>query len=404
MFLNKILSHNRDLLKNLEQQLNQLPKNSSVAVGLSGGVDSSVTAKILLEMGVKVFGVFMRNWVEQDEDGKCSADLDYQDVVKISEKMGLPYYTIDLSREYQEKVFTTFLNEIKLGRTPNPDILCNKEIKFHYFWENVKKMGASALATGHYAKVFFDHSFDDSRLDWCLAKSLDQSKDQTYFLGQISRELLPRTLFPLGDLLKSEVRLLANFWGLSNAKKKDSTGICFIGERDFLPFIQKYIRESKGFFKDLSGKILGEHQGSCFYTVGQRKGLGVGGPEGPWFVAYKHLLTNTIYLSNQLNHPSMLSDRFALRNVNILKESFGRDILQLKISLNCVVKTRYRQLDQACQVFIGENGQLSVYLNKPIVGVVEGQYAVFYNNQGHCLGSAEIDTIRRPYWENFAFS
>lgn len=375
---NKIISQILPTVeKSLLGQLSQLSAHDKIAVGMSGGVDSSVTMLLLKELGLNVFGVFMRNWNEKDEKGVCLAEYDYQDVVKVCEHIGVPYYSVDLSKEYQERVFHTFLEEIKMGLTPNPDVLCNKEIKFDAFWLLLKKMGAQKIATGHYAQSTYENNH------FYLKKSVDLSKDQTYFLGQMPTAMLENTLFPIGGLLKSQVREIAHAYGLATKAKKDSTGICFIGERDFKEFVGKYITGLKGNFVDInSGVILGEHDGSCFYTIGQRKGLKLGGPLGPWYVVRKDNIKNIVYVSNIDNDPVLYVQ--GCKSIN----SHWFESPQFNVWNEATCKVRYRQQDSKVRFIVTEEG-----VNAEFIGtqraVTPGQYIVFYNSD-ICLGSAQV--------------
>lgn len=266
-----------------------------VVVGMSGGVDSSVTAYLLKEQGYDVIGIFMKNWEEKDENGVCTATEDYQDVQRVAEQIGIPYYSINFEKEYWDRVFTYFLEEYKKNRTPNPDVMCNKEIKFKAFLDYAMELGADYLATGHYARVERDENGVTKML-----RGVDNNKDQTYFLNQLSQEQLSKVMFPLGGMEKSEVRRIAEEAGLATAHKKDSTGICFIGERDFNEFLNQYLPAQPGKMMTYDGEIKGEHHGLMYYTIGQRKGLGIGGDgaghNDPWFVVGKDITKNVLYV------------------------------------------------------------------------------------------------------------
>jgi tRNA-specific 2-thiouridylase len=363
--------------ESLAYALKSISSQHKIAVGMSGGVDSSVTLLLLKELGLNVFGVFMRNWNEVDERGTCLAEYEYQDVIKVCEHIGVPYYSVDLSQEYQDKVFQTFLEEIQSGLTPNPDVLCNKEIKFDAFWSILKKMGADFIATGHYAQI----EKRDERL--LLKKAVDTSKDQTYFLGQMPLAMLDKTLFPIGCLEKKQVREIAHAYGLATRAKKDSTGICFIGERDFKTFVAQYVNSLKGDFVDFhSGKVLGQHDGSCFYTIGQRKGLGIGGPMGPWFVVAKNTQKNIVYVSNQENDPALfVKGCLANKSHWFINPKMGE-----WNTVSC--KVRYRQQDSQVQFKMEDNKIISNFLT-PQRAVTPGQYIVFYQDL-YCMGSAQI--------------
>jgi tRNA-specific 2-thiouridylase len=332
---------------------------------------------MLKELGLNVFGVFMRNWVELDASGVCTSEYDFQDVAKVCEQIGVPYYSIDLSQDYQNRVFKTFLEEIQLGLTPNPDILCNREIKFDAFWLMLKKMGADVVATGHYAQSCLEAG------EFLLKKALDQNKDQSYFLSQMPKYMLEKTLFPLGGLVKTQVREIAHSYGLATKDKKDSTGICFIGERDFKEFVSQYISKLKGNFVDYnSGNILGSHDGSCFYTLGQRKGLGIGGPLGPWFVVAKDTDKNIVFLSNREDDPALYVKGCVATKMHWFIQP------EHEIWLTHTCKVRYRQKDSAAKFRVSSNEVTAEFLS-PQRAVTPGQYIVFYKDD-YCMGSAQI--------------
>jgi len=346
-----------------------------VAVGLSGGVDSAVAALLLKEQGDEVIGIFMKNW--QDED--CTAQNDYEDVKKICARIDIPYYTVNFSADYWDKVFLHFVEEYKRGRTPNPDVLCNKEIKFGPFKRQAQKLGAEYIATGHYAGIL---KKDDKIY---LARAKDEDKDQTYFLNQLKNEQLHNVLFPLCKLYKSEVRELASKHNLTVAEKKDSTGICFIGERKFREFLGGYIPMQKGAIVDAEGKTVGEHNGVFYYTLGQRRGLGLGGstPEGGrWFVTGKDVQENILYVS--LNEPPSLYTKICkVTGMNYITDriSNGEAVL---------ARMRHRQPLQKAQVeLIGED-TLLLHLELPQRALAGGQYAVLYQDK-ICLGGGVID-------------
>ncbi|SHE66643.1 tRNA 2-thiouridine(34) synthase MnmA [Alkalibacter saccharofermentans] len=355
----------------------------TVVVGMSGGVDSSVAALLLKKQGYNVIGIFMKNWEETEDDGACTAEEDYEDVRRVCDKLEIPYYTVNFSKEYWDRVFAYFLEEYKRGRTPNPDILCNKEIKFKAFLDYALNVaGADYLATGHYAKI-------QEKDGYCrLLKSEDKNKDQTYFLCQLSQQQISKAMFPLGDIPKEEVRKIAAENGLLTAGKKDSTGICFIGERDFKKFLSRYLPAKKGEIKDPKGNIKGTHNGLMYYTLGQRKGLGIGG-EGtgePWFVYKKDLNTNTLYVVQGEMNPLLFSNGLIGSKVNwTAKIPEGKDI-RLK------AKFRYRQQDQDVVLNVLEGGRIKVMFDKPQKAVTPGQQVVLYDGD-ECLGGAEIDEI-----------
>lgn len=358
-----------------DQYLNNQQKK--VIVGMSGGVDSSVSALVLKLMGYEVIGMFMKNWDETDENGNCTSEADFQDVVAVSEKLDIPYYTLNFVEEYRDNVFKHFLDEYKKGYTPNPDILCNREIKFKVFFNKAMEFGAHYLATGHYCQT---QIMDGKSY---LVKGLDQGKDQTYFLYAINGDVLDRVLFPIGGLEKKIVRKIAKDYDLITHDKKDSTGICFIGERNFKNFLSQYLKEQKGNFVRLDdSKVLDSHSGQCFYTVGQRKGLGLGGPGGPWFVAKKDVETNTVYVVEGENHPALYANDLIATESTWITEN-------VELPLRCKAKIRYRQPDQDCEV-IEVNGQLKVTFDRPQRAISARQSIVFYK-EDVCLGGAIIE-------------
>lgn len=345
----------------------------TVVVGLSGGVDSSVTAYLLKNQGYHVIGLFMKNW---DDDPECPAEKDYQDVVAIAKKLDIPFYSVNFVQEYKEFVFDTFLKELAMGFTPNPDILCNREIKFHHFYEKAKSLGADCIATGHYAKV---------DQDGLLMKCHDQNKDQTYFLYAVEQKVLKNVLFPLSDLTKPQVRDIAKEIGLITHDKKDSTGICFIGKRDFKDFIANYLPPQKGFFKTVDGKTIKQHDGYWFYTIGQRKGLEIGGEGEAWFVVDKDPKTNAVIVAQGENNPHLYKKSLIAEKPHFINEQF-----ELKTPFSCQAKIRYRQQEQNCTITkIFENGTIEVVFDEPQRAVTPRQSIVFYLND-YCLGGAFI--------------
>ncbi len=355
------------------------PKDIRVVVGMSGGVDSSVAALVLKEQGYNVIGVFMKNWDDTDEDGHCTAEVDYQDVRRVCSQIDIPYYTVNFEKEYWDRVFTYFLDEYKRGRTPNPDVMCNKEIKFKVFLEKALALEADFLATGHYAQVAeTDGSYQ-------LLRGVDGNKDQTYFLYPLGQYQLSKVLFPIGHLTKKQVRDIAQQHDLVTAAKKDSTGICFIGEKDFRDFLREYLPAQPGKMCTLDGKVIGEHQGLMYHTLGQRKGLGIGGAGDPWFVVGKSLEKNILYVAQGGNHPALYSLGLIavdLHWVNRAPES----------SFTCKAKFRYRQPDQEVCVHLMEDSHCRVIFAEPQRAITPGQAVVFYQDQV-CLGGATIDTV-----------
>ena len=290
------------------------PKDTRVVVGMSGGVDSSVTAYLLKKQGYDVIGIFMKNWDDTDEFGVCTATQDYEDVIRVCNQIGIPYYAVNFEKEYWDKVFTYFLDEYKQGRTPNPDVVCNKEIKFNAFLDHAMKLGADYIATGHYAQV----KEVDGEVK--LLRGKDQNKDQTYFLNQLSQDQLKKVMFPLGGYEKKEVREIAKEAGLATANKKDSTGICFIGERNFKEFLSEYLPAQPGQMETLDGKVMGKHDGLMYYTIGQRHGLGIGGAGEPWFVCGKDLERNVLYVCQGFDNEALYSDSIIATKVNWISD------------------------------------------------------------------------------------
>ncbi len=353
-----------------------------VVVGMSGGVDSSVAAALLKEQGYDVLGLYMLNWEEEDENGVCTGVSDYEDVKRVCNNIGIPYYTVNFAKEYLDRVFSEFLREYSLGRTPNPDVLCNREIKFGPFLEYAKKLGADYIATGHYAKI--EHK-DGKHY---LLKSKDTSKDQTYFLNQLSQEQLQDVLFPLGDIEKSEVRRLAKKYDFSTAEKKDSTGICFIGEKRFRQFLQNYLPAKRGDIKTLDGEVVGKHDGVMFYTLGQRRGLNIGGKSNGngnrWFVIDKNVKDNILYVS-QGEDENLFSKGLITYKVNWIPE------MPKEKKFDCFAKFRYRQPDQKVTVEIKED-KIEVTFSELQRAVTPGQYVVFYTETA-CLGGGIIEEV-----------
>ncbi len=357
--------------------------SKTVVIGMSGGVDSSVAALLLKEQGYEVIGLFMQNWEETDENGCCTAEDDFADVRRVSALLDIPYYTVNFAKEYVDRVFSYFLAEYKAGRTPNPDVLCNREIKFGPFLQEAKRLGADYVATGHYCKIAHENGVH------LLQKAKDQNKDQTYFLNQLSQPQLADVLFPLQDMEKSEVRKIALEHNLATAQKKDSTGICFIGERNFRKFLASYLPAQKGKILDLSGKQVGEHDGLMYYTLGQRKGLYLGGVKGEdeggrWFVVKKDLANNILYVSHGDESP-LYSKSCEVSGFNWIPQK------PIESEFTCMAKFRYRQPDQEVRVRVREDGTLHIAFAQPQRAVTEGQYAVLY--QGiNCLGGGVIDS------------
>jgi len=356
----------------------------SVIVGISGGVDSAVAALLLQQAGYAVQGLFMSNW-EDDDDSYCTTAADFQDARKVCEKLAIPLHRVSFASEYRERVFAHFLREYTAGRTPNPDVLCNREIKFGVCLDYMQRLGAEWIATGHYARVVHDSGAAQ------LLKAADTAKDQSYFLHGVSPLALSRTLFPIGALRKQDVRKRAHAAGLPVFDKPDSTGICFIGERPFAEFLARYVRAKPGPIESDAGEVIGEHRGLAFYTLGQRAGLGLGGRAGaaaaPWYVADKNLVRNSLTVVQHQDHPLLLSTAFDVAEIQWLAPP-------VDLEFECSVKTRYRQRDLACSVQsaaagVGAAGELRVTLVEPARAVTPGQYAVFYR-EDRCLGGGVI--------------
>ena len=354
-----------------------------VIVGMSGGVDSSVAALLLKRQGFDVVGLYMLNWEEEDAGGHCTDEEDYADVRRVCAKLDIPYYTVNFAKEYMERVFSHFLAEYKAGRTPNPDVLCNREIKFGPFLEEAKKLGADYIATGHYCKI--SHEKGVHR----LLKAADKNKDQTYFLNQLTQPQLENVLFPLQDMQKPEVRKIALENGLATAEKKDSTGICFIGERNFRKFLSTYLPARKGKILDLSGREVGEHMGLMYYTLGQRRGLDLGGVKGEeeggrWFVVRKDLEHNILYVSHGDESP-LYSGACEVSGFNWIPAPPAEK------EFVCAAKFRYRQPDQEVKVTVSGGGRLHIAFAEKQRAVTEGQYAVLYRGE-ECLGGGVIES------------
>jgi tRNA-specific 2-thiouridylase len=362
-----------------------MSKKSRVVLGMSGGVDSSVAALLLKEQGYEVIGIFMKNWDDTDEFGHCTAEEDAEDVRRVCAQLDIPFYTVNFEKQYYDKVFAYFLDEYRKGRTPNPDVMCNREIKFGELLQKVKDLGGDYIATGHYARL--EHKDGEYR----LLRGVDANKDQTYFLNALNQEQLAKAMFPIGHLPKPRVREIAEAAGLATAKKKDSTGICFIGERDFKQFLSQYLPAQPGNMIDIrSGEVKGRHDGLMYYTLGQRQGLGIGGSGSgePWFVADKDLDTNELLVIQGDQHPSLYSTGLSASDLNWISPvpPLG--------TFSCTAKFRYRQPDQGVTVTIGVNGTCEVNFDKPQRAVTPGQSVVFYDGDV-CLGGAVIDKVHK---------
>ncbi|KEQ12229.1 tRNA 2-thiouridine(34) synthase MnmA [Endozoicomonas numazuensis] len=359
------------------------PQDTRVIVGMSGGVDSSVSALLLKEQGYQVEGLFMKNWEEDDGTEYCTAMTDLEDAQAVCDKIGIKLHKANFAAEYWDNVFEHFLQEYKAGRTPNPDILCNKEIKFKAFLDYAQTLDADYIAMGHYARR---DSVNDQA---CLKKGLDPNKDQSYFLHQVGKEQLVRTLFPVGEIEKPEVRRIAEEHGLITHNKKDSTGICFIGERRFRDFLKQYLPAQPGAIVTDQGEVIGEHSGLMYHTIGQRQGLGIGGLKGasesPWYVVEKDLKNNQLIVAQGNNHPMLFSEALTASEIFWISGSAPELPAQL------TAKIRYRQQDQACRLEQTTDGRFLVIFNEPQRAVTPGQSVVFYHND-ICLGGGVIET------------
>ena len=378
--------------------MNKQGKRQKVVVGLSGGVDSSVTAYLLKQQGHEVIGIFMKNWEGDDDEEFCSSNIDFVDAAAVADVIGIEIEHVNFAADYKDRVFAEFLREYQAGRTPNPDILCNAEIKFKAFLDHAMRLGAEKIATGHYARV----RQNGSTQLFELLKGLDPAKDQSYFLHRLNQAQLSKTLFPVGELKKTEVRRIADKIGLPNAKKKDSTGICFIGERPFRDFLNRYIAKAPGPIKSDRGRVLGEHVGLSFYTLGQRSGLGIGGVKAkgadlkavqalgqrgvgahePWFVARKDMATNTLWAVQGHDHPWLQSTELAAQDCSWVSGS-APAVGAL------AAKTRYRQVDAPCNLIASSSTQCELTFAQAQWAVTPGQSAVLYDGDV-CLGGGVI--------------
>ena len=353
---------------------------------MSGGVDSSVAAYLLQVAGYQVEGLFMKNWEQDDTSTYCAAATDLADAQAVCEQLQVPLHTVNFAEQYWQKVFTHFLEEYQSGRTPNPDILCNKEIKFKAFFEHALNLGADYIATGHYAKVVLDGDIG------LLYKAKDRNKDQTYFLHAVAPKALAKTLFPIGDHLKPQIRAIALEQGFVTHNKKDSTGICFIGEKRFKIFLNEYLLAQPGHIKDTLGQVIGQHDGLMFYTIGQRQGLKIGGlknsQNAPWYVVDKDISNNVLIAAQSEQHPMLYAQGLLCGPIHWLLHE------PPQLPLTCYAKIRYRQTEQPCIISPAQDSQHCVMFSAPTRAITPGQSVVFYH-QNQCLGGAVIDQIIR---------
>ncbi len=353
-----------------------------VILAMSGGVDSAVAGLLLQQQGYDVTAVFMHNWEEEDGDGVCSAEADYTDVKLVCDKLNMPYYSVNYAKQYRDKVFSYFLEEYSAGRTPNPDVLCNREIKFGPFLQYARAMGADYIATGHYCGIRHGDGFH------YLTKAVDDNKDQTYFLNQLTQDQLSMVLFPLAELGKAEVRAIATAYGLDNATKKDSTGICFIGERNFRQFLSHYLPSQSGDIVNMQGEVVGRHSGLMYYTLGQRRGLGIGGradgEQGRWFVVDKQLDSNTLVVS--------CGDEDVLLSRYCIVSGFNWIPQPIADSFTCSARFRHRQPEQGVDVAILSDGRVRIDYHTRQRAITPGQYAVLYYDD-MCIGGGVVEEV-----------
>lgn len=358
-------------------------QREKIIVGMSGGVDSSVSALLLIEQGYEVEGLFMKNWEEDDTQVYCAAAIDLADAQQVCDKLNIPLHTVNFSSEYWDNVFKFFLEQYRSGRTPNPDIICNKEIKFKAFLDHAQQLGATKIATGHYARTRTENNQTQ------LLRGLDENKDQSYFLYALNQHQLSQALFPVGELEKTAVRALAEQYQLTTFNKKDSTGICFIGERKFKDFLQRFIPAQPGTIESLEGKSLGQHSGLMYYTIGQRQGLGIGGTEPgndePWYVVKKAMDSNKLIVTQGKNHPSLLHTHCHISSLHWI------NAIDTMRPIVCEAKTRYRQDNQNCRMIDIDKDTAIVEFAKKQRAITPGQALVIYDDEV-CLGGATIES------------
>ncbi|EPP35981.1 tRNA-specific 2-thiouridylase MnmA [Chlamydia avium] len=358
--------------------------NKVVIIAMSGGVDSSTVAYLLKKhTSYHLIGIYMKNWEEEDSNGLCSAAKDYEDVERVAEQLDIPYYTVSFAKEYRDRVFSRFLKEYSQGYTPNPDILCNREIKFDLLHKKVRELGGDYLATGHYCRLRVDTEGPQ------LLRGKDPQKDQSYFLSGIRRECLTNVLFPLGDMTKIQVRTIAKQAGLATAEKKDSTGICFIGKRPFKSFLEKFVPNLPGEIIDYDSKnVIGKHAGAHYYTVGQRHGLNLGGASKPCYVVGKDMEKNIVYTVCGEDHPLLYKTELTVREINWLTSPDS--------VMKCSAKVRYRSNDEECIVSLTSEGKAHVKFHSPIKAITPGQTIAFYKGET-CLGGGVIEVPMLPH-------
>lgn len=359
-----------------------IENNEKIIVGLSGGVDSAVAAYLLKQQGYQVEAMFMKNWEEDDTEEYCSAAEDLTDAQQVCDQLDIPLHSVNFASEYWDRVFEYFLEEYRSGRTPNPDIMCNREIKFNAFLDYSLSLGAQKIATGHYVQN------RDTIHGTQLLRGLDSNKDQSYFLYALDHYQLSRALFPVGQLEKPQVRQIARVQGFEVFNKKDSTGICFIGERKFKDFLQKFIPAQPGEIRSLDDQVIGEHSGLMYYTIGQRQGLGIGGlknaSEQPWFTVSKDLAQNILYVAQGHDHPALFHSHCEVQDLHWI------NTIDIQLPFTCSAKIRYRQTDQACTITRIENHLAHIEFAQPQRAITPGQALVFYQDEV-CLGGATID-------------
>ncbi len=361
-----------------------LPRNAHIMIGMSGGVDSSVGALLLQQKGYTVTGLFMKNWEETDPNARCTALQDSRDAMDVCDRIGIPFEAVNFSNEYWEHVFRYFLDEYRSGRTPNPDVLCNKEIKFRAFLDYSLEHGADVIATGHYARIEKKDGY------YYLLKARDPNKDQSYFLYALDQYQLSRAVFPLGELYKSRVREIAQQAGFQNHAKKDSTGICFIGERRFNEFLNQFLPARTGEIRTVDDVVIGSHNGLIFYTIGQRKGIGIGGCQdhdgAPWYVVDKRIADNVLVVAQGQHHPMLYNRSVTASKLNWITSN------PAKSPFRCKAKSRYRQQDQSCTVTVIDANSCRVLFDVPQRALTPGQSIVFYD-EDICLGGGIIDRV-----------